>query len=141
LRLLENLKNNKLPKVLKILFMILLHKIITLAPHYRKFLLKSYSKKIAHLNVSDRLANEIKGKGITCHIVREIGSIQFEEKSCYSHLFPLSPRIITNRGYIRLSDIRSNTDNSKKLAIILYTRVVNCFYHALLSLITDTTYT
>jgi hypothetical protein len=100
-------------------------------------------EKDSTLDVSDRLANEIKGKGITCHIVREIGSIQFEEKSCYSHLFPMSPRIITNRGYIRLSDIRSNTDNSKKLAIILYTRVVNCFYHALLSLslITDTTYT
>ena len=59
------------------------------------------------LDVSDRLANEIKDKGITCHIVREIGSIQFEEKSCYSHLFPMSPRIITNRGYIRLSDISS----------------------------------
>jgi hypothetical protein len=59
------------------------------------------------LDVSDRLANEIKNKGITCHIVREIGSLQFEEKSCYSHLFPMSPRIITNRGYIRLSDISS----------------------------------
>jgi N-acetylmuramoyl-L-alanine amidase len=29
------------------------------------------------LDVSDRLANEIKNKGITCHIVRETGSIQF----------------------------------------------------------------
>ena len=64
-------------------------------------------EKDSTLDVSDRFANEIKDKGITCHIVREIGSIQFEEKSCYSHLFPMSPRIITNRGYIRLSDIRS----------------------------------
>ena len=56
-------------------------------------------EKDSTLDVSDRLANEIKDKGITCHIVREIGSIQFEEKSCYSHLFPMSPRIITNRGY------------------------------------------
>jgi hypothetical protein len=62
-------------------------------------------EKHSTLDLSDRLANEIKDKGITCHIVREIGSIQFEEKSCYSHLFPMSPRIITNRGYIRLSDI------------------------------------
>ncbi|CAN5246586.1 hypothetical protein BH18THE2_BH18THE2_32630 [soil metagenome] len=61
--------------------------------------------KDSTLDLSDRLANEIKDKGITCHIVSEIGSIQFEEKSCYSHLFPMSPRIITNRGYIRLSDI------------------------------------
>ena len=64
-------------------------------------------EKDSTLDVSDRLANEFKDKGITCHIVREIGSIQFEENSCYSHLFPMSPRIITNRGYIRLSDIRS----------------------------------
>jgi hypothetical protein len=61
------------------------------------------------LDVSDRLANEIKNKGITCHIVREIGSIQFEEKSCYSHLFPMSPRIITNRGYIRLVILAAET--------------------------------
>ena len=59
------------------------------------------------LDVDERLANEIKDKGITCHIVRERGSIQFEEESCYSHLFPRSPKIITNRGYIRLSDIWS----------------------------------
>lgn len=64
-------------------------------------------EKDSTLDLSDRLANEIKDKGITCHIVREIGSIQFEEKSRYSHLFPMSPRIITNRGYIRLSDISS----------------------------------
>ena len=64
-------------------------------------------EKDSTLDISGRLANEIKDKGITCHIVSEIGSIQFEEKSCYSHLFPMSPRIITNRGYIRLSDIRS----------------------------------
>ena len=61
------------------------------------------------LDVSDRLANEIKDKGVTCQVVREIGSIQIEEKSCYSHPFPMSPRIITNRGYIRLSDISSGT--------------------------------
>ena len=66
------------------------------------------------LEVSDRLANEIKDKGIACHIVREIGSIQFEEIFCYSHLYPMSPRIITNRGYLRLSDIRKSKKHKSR---------------------------
>jgi hypothetical protein len=32
----------------------------------------------------------------------DIGSLPIEKKSYYSHLFPMSPRIITNRGCIRL---------------------------------------
>lgn len=68
------------------------------------------------LDVSDRLVNEIKDKGIICHVVREIGSIQFEKKSCYSYLFPMSPRIITNRGYIRLGD--SSRGNISLIQII-----------------------
>ena len=107
MRLLENVKNNKLPKV---------PENIVHDPSGQNYHTGTTTSKVSPeiilekdrtLDVSDRLANEIKDKGITCHIVREIGSIQFEEKSCYSHLFPMSPRIITNRGYIRLSDISS----------------------------------
>jgi hypothetical protein len=57
----------------------------------------------------------------------------------------MSPRIITNRGYISLvilaAETKLNADNSKKLATVVHTRAVNCFYQALLFLIPDTPYT
>ena len=54
------------------------------------------------MNINDILAKEISQNGIECQAIMDIGSLPIEKKSYYSHLFPMSPRIITNRGCIRL---------------------------------------
>ena len=54
------------------------------------------------MNLNEILAKEISQNGIECKAIRDIGSLSIEKKSYYSHLFPMSPRIITNRGCIRL---------------------------------------
>jgi hypothetical protein len=54
------------------------------------------------MNINEVLAKEILQNGIECQAVMDIGSLPIEKKSYYSHLFPMSPRIITNRGCIRL---------------------------------------
>jgi hypothetical protein len=71
LRLLENVKNNKLAKVPKILFMIFLQKNNHTGTTTSKLSPENILEKDSTLDVSDRLANEIKDKGITCHIVRD----------------------------------------------------------------------
>lgn len=54
------------------------------------------------MNLNERLAKEISQNGIECKAIIDIGSLPIEKESYYSHLFPMSPRIITNRGCIRL---------------------------------------
>ncbi|MDQ4013745.1 MAG: hypothetical protein M3146_08495 [Thermoproteota archaeon] len=62
--------------------------------------------------LNERLAREINQNGIKCEAITEIGSLGIEKKPPYSFLFPLSPRIVTNRGCIRLTqgNGRSNID-------------------------------
>jgi hypothetical protein len=54
------------------------------------------------ISLSERLAQEISKNGIECKAITDIGSLEIERKPCYSYLFPLSARIVTNRGYIKL---------------------------------------
>jgi phosphatidylinositol kinase/protein kinase (PI-3 family) len=53
-------------------------------------------------SLNERLAHKIIQNGIRCKAVIDIGSLEIERKPYYSYLFPLSPRIITNRGCIKL---------------------------------------
>jgi hypothetical protein len=64
------------------------------------------------ISINERLAREINQSGIKCEAVTELGSLRIEKKPPYSFLFPLSPRIVTNRGCIRLTqeNDRSNID-------------------------------
>ena len=64
------------------------------------------------ISIIEKLARQINQNGIKCEAVTEIGSLGIEKKPPYSFLFPLSPRIITNRGCIRLTqeNDRSNVD-------------------------------
>jgi hypothetical protein len=55
------------------------------------------------ISINERLARQINQNGIKCEAVTEIGSLGIEKKPPYSFLFPLSPRIVTNRGCIRLT--------------------------------------
>jgi hypothetical protein len=63
-------------------------------------------------SINEKLAQEIIQHGIKCEAVADIGSLMIETKPPYSFLFPLSPRIVTNRGCIRLTqdNERSNID-------------------------------
>jgi hypothetical protein len=63
-------------------------------------------------SINERLAREVNQNGIKCEAVTELGSLGIEKKPPYSFLFPLSPRIVTNRGCIRLTQEngRSNID-------------------------------
>jgi uncharacterized membrane-anchored protein YjiN (DUF445 family) len=69
-------------------------------------------KEEESISINERLAREINQNGIKCEAVTEIGSLGIEKKPPYSFLFPLSPRIVTNRGCIRLTQEngRSNID-------------------------------
>jgi hypothetical protein len=64
------------------------------------------------ISINEKLAREIIQNGIKCEAVTDIGSLRIETKPPYSFLFPRSPRIITNRGCIRLTrdNGRSNID-------------------------------
>ena len=64
------------------------------------------------MNLNEILANEVSQNGIKCKAITDIGSLPIEKKSYYSHLFPMSPRIVTNRGCIRLegNGTRRNID-------------------------------
>ena len=54
------------------------------------------------ISLSERFAQEISKNGIECKAMTDIDSLPIERTSYYSHLFPLSPRVTTNRGCIRL---------------------------------------
>ncbi|MGA8105211.1 MAG: hypothetical protein WB815_01060 [Nitrososphaeraceae archaeon] len=53
---------------------------------------------------NERLAQEIIQNGIECKAMTNTGSLAIIKKPYYSYLFAMSPRIITNRGCIRLSE-------------------------------------
>lgn len=54
------------------------------------------------ISLNERMAQDISKNGIHCKAVTDIGSLDIERKQYYSYLFTMSPRIVTNRGYIRL---------------------------------------
>jgi hypothetical protein len=54
------------------------------------------------IGLNERIAQEISKNGIQCKAIIDIGSLPIERRSYYSHLFPMSPRVTTNRGCIRL---------------------------------------
>jgi 8-oxo-dGTP pyrophosphatase MutT (NUDIX family) len=57
---------------------------------------------IRRINLNERLAEEIREEiGIDCEAV-EPGSLPVEYKPYYSYIFPMSPKIVTNRGCIRV---------------------------------------
>jgi hypothetical protein len=64
------------------------------------------------ISINEKLAREIIQNGIKCEAVTDIGSLMIETKPPYSFLFPSSPRIVTNRGCIRLTqdNERNNID-------------------------------
>ena len=64
------------------------------------------------MNLNEILAKEISQNGIECKAITDIGSLPIEKKSYYSHLFPMSPRIITNKGCIKFegNGTRRNID-------------------------------
>jgi hypothetical protein len=64
------------------------------------------------MNLNEILAKEVSQNGIECKAITDIGSLPIEKKSYYSHLFPMSPRIVTNRGCIRIEEngTRRNID-------------------------------
>lgn len=64
------------------------------------------------ISINEKLAREIIRNGIRCEAVTDIGSLRIETKPPYSFLFPSCPRIVTNRGCIRLTqdNERSNID-------------------------------
>jgi hypothetical protein len=63
------------------------------------------------ISLNERMAQEISKNGIECKAITDIGSLPIERRSYYSHLFPLSPRVTTNRGCIRLEgNDKSNID-------------------------------
>lgn len=63
------------------------------------------------MNPNERLAEEISRNGIECKPITDIGSLPIEKKSYYSYLFPMSPRIVTNRGCIMFEGNSNNSSN------------------------------
>ena len=66
---------------------------------------------------NERLAQEIIQNGIECKAMTNTGSLAIIKKPYYSYLFAMSPRIITNRGCIRLSE-GNNTRNIDFIQIV-----------------------
>ena len=54
------------------------------------------------IGLNERMAQQIYKNRIQCKAITDIGSLEIERKHYYSYLFPLSTRIVTNRGCIRL---------------------------------------
>ncbi|HYZ94436.1 MAG TPA: hypothetical protein VE566_01625, partial [Nitrososphaeraceae archaeon] len=51
---------------------------------------------------NQRLARQISHNGIKCQALTKMDPLEIEMRPYYSYLFAMSPRIVTNRGYIRL---------------------------------------
>ena len=66
---------------------------------------------------NERLAQEIIQNGIECKAMTNTGSLAIIKNPYYSYLFAMSPRIITNRGCIRLSE-GNNTRNIDFIQIV-----------------------
>jgi hypothetical protein len=54
------------------------------------------------ISLNQRLAQEAIQSGIECKAITDMELLEIEKKHHYSYLFAMSPRIITNRGCIRL---------------------------------------
>jgi hypothetical protein len=54
------------------------------------------------MNLNETLAKEMSQNGVGCKAIIDRDSLPIEKGPYYSHLFPMSPRIITNRGCIKL---------------------------------------
>ena len=74
-------------------------------------------KKEETASPNERLAQEIIQNGIECKAMPNTGSLAIIKKPYYSYLFAMSPRIITNRGCIRLSE-GNNTRNIDFIQIV-----------------------
>jgi hypothetical protein len=68
------------------------------------------------ISLTEKIANEIAETGIPCRPVSDIESFKIEKRHYYSYLFTMSPRIVTNRGYIKLEG--ENTGNIDLIQII-----------------------
>lgn len=68
------------------------------------------------IGLNERMAQEISKNGVECKAITAIGSLEIERKPYYSYLFPLSARIVTNRGYIKLEG--NGTRNISLIQII-----------------------
>jgi hypothetical protein len=71
------------------------------------------------MNLNEILAEEISQNGIECKPIADIGSLPIEKKTYYSHLFPISPRIVTNRGCIRLEGNDNSSSTRRRTNIDL----------------------
>jgi hypothetical protein len=69
------------------------------------------------ISINERLAQEIIQNGIECEAMTNTRSLSVTKKPCYSYLYAMSPRIITNRGCIRLSE-RNGTRNIDVIQIV-----------------------
>jgi hypothetical protein len=69
------------------------------------------------ISLNERLAQEINQNGIECEAMTNTRSLPVTKKPCYSYLYAMSPRIITNRGCIRLSE-RNGTRNIDFIQIV-----------------------
>jgi hypothetical protein len=59
---------------------------------------------IKQLYAHEKLAEEIKKKGVDCESV-ELGSHPLERKQYYSQTFSMSPKFVTNRGLIKIKGL------------------------------------
>jgi hypothetical protein len=69
------------------------------------------------ISINERLAQEIIQNGIECEAMTNTRSLSVTKKPCYSYLYAMSPRIITDRGCIRLSE-RNGTRNIDFIQIV-----------------------
>ena len=54
------------------------------------------------LDMHERMADQMRKKGIDCEAL-PIGSHALEGRSYYSHLFAMTPRLVTNKGLIKVN--------------------------------------
>jgi hypothetical protein len=84
---------------------------ITITPRVTNVSAEIILEKEKTMNPNERLAEEISRNGIECKPITDIGSLPIEKKSYYSYLFPMSPRIVTNRGSIMFEGNSNNSSN------------------------------
>ena len=59
---------------------------------------------IRRITLNEKLAEEIRAEiGIDCQAI-DVNSLPVEHKPCYSYIFPMSSKIVTNRGCIRVKN-------------------------------------
>ena len=84
---------------------------ITITPRVTNVSAEIILEKEKIMNPNERLAEEISRNVIECKPITDIGSLPIEKKSYYSYLFPMSPRIVTNRGCIMFEGNSNNSSN------------------------------